>query len=294
MKGGKASKNILFSILTLYVVSLLFPLCWALMTSLKSYEEYSILENVIGLPGFKSIGDMLSNYKEAWIQGYASAAVDGKMLYFGIPQQFMNSLLYSLGCMVTATMMPCLTAYVTARYNYKFSKVVYNIVLVAMILPIVGALPSEIQLTQKLGIFDTFWGLWIQKANFLGPYFLIFYAQFKMIPFAYTEVARIDGASEFATMTRVILPLAKNTIGTVGILNFVTFWNDYQVPMVFLPSHPVLAYGMYQFSQRVGQVVSSVPMKISYMVVVALPILILFLFMHKRLMGNISIGGLKG
>lgn len=287
-------KFLLFVVLLSYTLSLLAPVFWAMLTSLKSYEEYSVLENVVGLPAVKDFSDIFANYKEAWQQGYANAAVNGKMLYFTIPEQFLNSILYSAGCMATATLTPCLTAYVCARYDYKFSKVVYSIVIIAMVIPIVGSLPSELEVVRTLGIYDTFWGLWIQKANFLGTYFLVFYAQFKMIPQAYTEAARIDGASDFATMARVILPLAKGTIGTVGLLKFVEFWNDYQVPMVFLPSHPVLAYGMYQFSQRVGQVVSSVPMRISYMVVVILPILVFFLIMHKKLMGNISVGGIKG
>lgn len=287
-------KFLLFLVLLLYTLSLMAPVLWAMMTSLKSYEEYSILENVIGLPTIQSVSDIFTNFKEAWVQGYASTAVGGEMLYFTIPQQLINSLLYSLGCMATAALTPCLTAYVCARYNYKFSKVVYSIVIIAMVIPIVGSMPSELEMVRALGIYDTFWGLWIQKANFLGMYFLVFYAQFKMIPQAYTEAARIDGASEMATMVRVILPLAKGTISTVGILKFVEFWNDYQVPMVFMPSHPVLGYGMYQFSQRVGQVVSSVPMRISYMIVVTLPILIVFLALHKKLMGNISVGGIKG
>ena len=285
---------VLFSALMVYVAILFLPFCWALMTSVKSYEEYSIFENIIGFPQSFTFASVLENFKTAWEQGYAYATVDGEMRYFTIIQQFMHSLLYAGGCTVTATLVPCVTAYVTARYKYKFSKVVYSIVIIAMILPVVGALPSEIALTKALGTYDTFWGLWLQKANFLGTYFLIFYVQFKMIPAEYTEAARIDGASEFYIMTRVIMPLAKSSISTVALMNFVTFWNDYQVPMVFLPSRPVLALGMFQFSFRVGQVVSSVPMKIAYMIVVVIPILILFLFTHKRLMGNISVGGLKG
>ena len=274
---------VLFAALMLFAATLFLPFGWALITSVKSYEEYSIFENIIGLPQSLSLTSIFENIKTAWEQGYAYATIDGEMRYFTIVQQFLHSLLYAGGCMITATLVPCVTAYVTARYKYRFSKVVYNIVIFAMIL-----------LTKALGTFDTFWGVWLQKANFLGTYFLIFFAQFKMIPAEYTEAARIDGASEFYTMTRVIMPLAKSSIATVALMNFVTFWNDYQVPMVFLPSRPVLALGMFQFSFRVGQVVSSVPMKIAYMIVVTIPILLLFLVSHKRLMGNISVGGLKG
>lgn len=287
-------KILLFVVLLLYACSLLVPALWALLTSLKSYEEYSILENVTGLPRIKSFADIVANYKEAWQQGYAYASVNGQMLYFTIPEQIVNSLLYALGCMITATMTPCLTAYVCARYPYKFSKVIHNIVIFAMVIPIVGSLPSELEMVRTLGIYDTFWGLWIQKANFIGTYFFVFYAQFKMIPETYAEAARMDGASEFATMVRIILPMAKGTIGTVALLKFVEFWNDYQIPMVFLPSRPTLGYGMYLFSQRIGQVISSVPMRISYMIVVITPILLLFILLHKKLMGNISVGGIKG
>lgn len=287
-------KWLLLLVLLVYTFSLLAPILWAAMTSLKSYDEYSILGNVTGLPSVKSFADIIANYMEAWKQGYAYASVDGQMLYFSIPSQLFNSLLYALGCAVTSTLTPCIVAYVCARYPYKFSKIINNIVIFALVIPIVGSMPSELEMVRTLGIYDTFWGLWIQRAHFIGTYYFVFYAQFKMVPNAYTEAARIDGASEFRTMSSVIMPMAKGTIGTVCLLKFVEFWNDYQGPMVFMPSHPTLGYGMYQFSQRVGQVVSSVPMRISYMIVVIIPILILFIAMHKKLMGNISVGGIKG
>lgn len=286
-------KIVLLLLLVIYVFSLLAPIFWALLTSLKSYEEYAILENVTGFPKIRGFADIIANYKEAWQQGYAYATVDGKMLFFTIPDQILNSLIYGLGGMVAATLTPCVTAYVCARYPYKFGNVIYTIVIFAMVLPIVGSLPSELELVRTLGIYDTFWGTWIQKANFLGTYFLVFHAQFKMISNTYTEAARIDGASEFFIMLRVIMPMAKGTIGTIGLLKFVEFWNDYQTPMVFLPSHPTLSYGMYQFSQRIGQVISSVPMRVSYMVVVVIPILILFIALHDKMIGNISMGGIK-
>lgn len=292
--GFGALKGLLLIVLLVYTFSLMVPVLWALLTSLKSYEEYTILENITGLPAVKSLADIIENYKEAWQQGYAHASVDGQMLYFSIPSQMLNSLLYAGGCTLTATVTPCIVAYVCARYPYKFSKALYTLVIFAMVIPIIGSLPSELETVRTLGIYDTFWGLWIQKAHFIGTYFLVFHAQFKIVPNAYTEAARIDGASEFRIMLHVIMPMAKGTIGTVALLKFVEFWNDYQAPMVFLPSHPTLGYGMYQFSQRVGQVVSSIPMRISYMIVVIIPILTLFIVLHKKLMGNISVGGIKG
>ena len=289
-KAGSVLKWVLFVFLIIYAVTLFLPILWSLMTCVKSNIDYSILENKLGFP--KSFA--LSNFAVAWEYGYAEAIIDGELMYFSIPVQFMNSILYAGGCMITATLTPCIAAYAVARYKYKFGKVVYSIVIVTMILPIVGALPSEIQMTRALGIFDTFWGLWILKANFLGIYFLVFFAQFKMLPYDYTEAGKIDGASNFRIMISIILPLAKGTIFTVMLLTFVQFWNDYQIPMVYIPSHPVAAYGMYQFNQRLSQQIANVPTKISYMIIVTIPILAVFIAFHKRLMTNLTVGGIKG
>lgn len=290
-KGVAKSKGILkwvlLALLIVYVTTLALPLVWALMTCFKTGSDYGYYENVIGFPSSFTFG----NFATAWVNGNAGADINGMLLYFTIPQQFLNSLLYACGCMVTATFIPCITAYAVARYKYKFGRVVYTIVIVAMILPIVGSLPSEIQMTRALGLFDTFWGLWILKANFLGIYFLVFYAQFKMLPYDYTEAAKIDGASNPRIMFSIILPLAKGTIFTVMLLTFVQFWNDYQIPMVYLPSHPVVAYGMYQFTLKPY---SEVPVQVAYMLIVAAPILAVFIAFHKRLMTNLTVGGIKG
>ena len=111
-----------------------------------------------------------------------------------------------------------------------------------------------------------------------------------MLPHDYTEAAKIDGASNPRIMFSVILPLAKGTIFTVMLLTFVQFWNDYQIPMMYIPSYPVIAYGMYSFTQKPY---SEVPVQVAYMLIVALPIIIVFVAFHKRLMTNLTVGGIK-
>ena len=181
-----------------------------------------------------------------------------------------------------------------ARYRYKFLNIYYMIVIVTMSLPIIGALPSEIMVAKMLGLYDTFWGQWIMKAHFLGIYFLVFHAQFKMIPYEYTEAAKIDGASNFRTMTMIIMPLAWSTISTVLLLSFVGFWNDYQAPMLYLPSYPVAAYGIFLFQDSQEQLLSYTPTKLAGITLLAIPIVIVFLVFQNKLMTNLSIGGLKG
>ena len=299
MKKVKFSKPyilkwLILLLLIVYAFFLLFPLLWALLTSVKSYEEYAIFENVIGVPTGDIFATLAENYKQAWELGYIIVSQKGELLAYDILSQFFHSLMYAGVGAIFSTLSPCFVSYVVARYPYKFLKVIYGIVVVTMVIPVIGNSASYIQVWSALGIHNTWVGIFFMKSGWLGMYFLVFYAQFKMISKEYTEAARIDGASEFSLMMRVIMPLAKGTIATIYILLFVASWNDYQGPMLYLPSRPTLALGMYEFIQRAGPVSASVPMRISYMSVVILPVVVVFLFAHDKIMGNLTIGGIKG
>ena len=283
---------ILFILLLLYSLSLLLPILWTLITSFKSPMEYDFDMNKTGWPENFTFENYVAAYRNFYVTVYHEDT--GEYSYFYIYQLFGNSLLYSFLCALAATLTPCIVAYAVARFNFKFSKVIYSIVIITMALPIVGSLPSEIQMAKNLGIFDTFIGLFIMKANFLGIYFLVFYAQFKAIPMAYSEAAKIDGASPFRIMVQVILPLCLGTIGTVFLLCFIAYWNDYQIPMVYLPSHPVAAYGMYEFQNVKTSEIANTPSRLAGIFIMAAPIVVVFALLNKRLMVNLSVGGIKG
>ena len=152
-----------------------------------------------------------------------------------------------------------------------------------MILPIVGSLPAELQMAKNTGLYDSIWGLWIMKANFLGMYFLVFYDGFKGLSMTYTEAAKIDGVSA-----------VKNIFFTVMLVNFIGFWNDYQVPLLYMPSYPTVAYGMYNMANTRENNLSSVPMRMTGAMLMFIPIFTLFLIFQKRLLGNLTVGGIKG
>lgn len=275
----------LLAFLIIYVVLLVAPLIWAFITSFKAQSDYRL--NVLGLP-------------EKWVWNYSYVIKNGVLLigttgkYATVPQMFGYTFLYALGCAFTNTLVPCITAYLCARFRYKFSKVVYNVVVVVMILPIVGSLPAEVQMARTLGFYDHIWGLWLMKANFLGMYFLVFHAAFRGIPMTYTEAAKIDGANNMAIMTKVILPLAKNTFATVMLINFITFWNDYQTPMIYMPTYPTIAQGVFVMAQSSMNGLATVPMRMTGTMIMLIPILIVFLVFQRRLLGNLTVGGIKG
>lgn len=283
---------IVFIVLALYTLSLIIPSLWTLLTSVKDPSLYKkgTLKVILGIPTKFSF----KNFSNAYNQFYIERMIGENLYRFEMGDMFLNSLIYSAGCALAGTLTPCITAYLVARYRYRFGSFLYALVIVVMALPVVGSLPSEIQVTKALHLYDSFIGLFIMKANFLGVYFLVFHAQFKSIPYDYTEAAKMDGASNFRVMVQIIMPLAIGTISTVFLMLFIQYWNDYQIPMIYLDSKPVIAYGLFEYSRSTNGKVSNTPTKLAGIVMTALPILVFFAIFSKKLMVNVSVGGIKG
>lgn len=273
--------------LFLYCLTIIVLLLWGLMTSFKDvYEDFRI--NVIGLPSKWTF----DNFKTVYQEFYITIKNGDELVTF--PTLFLYGFLYSIGCAFFATLIPCITSYVCAKFDFKLSKIIYLIVIVAMILPIVGSLPAEIAMAKRFGLYNQIWGTWILKANFLGLYFIVFYNYFKALPNAYTEAAKIDGAGNLRILLQLVLPMARPIFMTVLLINFITFWNDYQVPLVYLPDYPTIAVGMYNMSFLTKGSISSVPCRCAAAALMLVPVLVIFLAFHKKLLGNLTMGGIKG
>lgn len=283
----------LFVVLTLYVLFMLVMFTWVLLTASKGYYgDYSSFEpdlypdNLIGLPKefmfFKNISEINNGFSDGTLLSMAG-----------------NTILYSVGCALFKVVVTCVVAYLCARYDKWFSRLVYSIVIVTMIIPVVGNQAAEIQMAKDLRLYNHIWGMWLMRSNFLGMYYLVFYSVFKSMPKGYYEAAKIDGANDWNIMTKVALPLVKYTFLSIFLIIFIEYWNDYLVPNLYLPEYKTLSLALYQQSQ--GQelkgsmtYLQQVPYVMATVVLVTVPVIILFCVFSKRLMGNLSVGGLKG
>ena len=288
-------------VLTAYSLLLIILLFWGLITALK-HNQFDYRKNPYQFPNAFSWGRKGKDGLALWAniktlvfdKPIAAEMPDGSQQEVALWSLYTNGLLYALGCAFAQTAVACVTAYFCARYKYKFSKIMYGTVLVVMIIPIVGSLPSEIQMAKTLGLYNQMWGLWIMKANFLGMYFLVFYEYFKSLPDSYTEAAKIDGAGNVSVLLRIGLPLAKNLFLTVLLINFITYWNDYQTPLVYLRRYPTIAYAVFQWTTGGAGGLASVPVQMTATALLMVPILVLFIACNQRLLGNLTIGGIKG
>ena len=275
-----------FFVLAFYSLSLILPFGWALLTSLKSNFDYLI--DPLGFP--KNIVD---NYTVMFDYFFVPVRKGIEIKQVGIFPMVLNSLWYAVGCAFVSMIVSFLAGYIVSRFNFRFLKIVYSVIIISMIIPTVGTLPSEIRIASLLGLYDTPYGMLFMKAYVTGIYFLVFYAACKVIPKDYSEAAYIDGASNFSVMIRIIMPMVSGTLSAVFLLNFISFWNDYQTPLIYMPSYPTFAYGLYYYINGSYELsTSTVPMRLAGCMLMAIPLFILFIIFQKRIMVNVS-GGLK-
>lgn len=284
-----------FIILFAYAISLILPMVWSFVVSFQTPETYLIeLKDQFSFYSFSQLFNM-QNYVE--VLSYFEIQVMAGV-YVDIGGLILNSIMYSVGSALFQTLACCLMAYIVARFNFISSKIIYTVVLIVMVLPIVGALPSQVQVLDFLGLYDTMTGLIILSSNFYGIHFLILHASFKTIPKDFNEAAMIDGAGQWRIMLTIMIPLVKNALLTIFLLKFIAFWNDYQTPLLFAKSYPTLAYGLHWIQNGSGNHtdinLNTDPHKLAAAMLIFIPILVLFMFTHKRLMGNIAAGGIKG
>ena len=282
---------IIFFILFLYTVSMLLPLLWGFSTALKSQTEF--LENVVWFPKGYFWTWKWKNFIDVTDGFFCQITTEEGRFYVRFPAMFINTMLYAVGSAFIQTIVPCIVGYMTAKFDYKFSRFINTLVIVLMVLPIVGSAPSELQILQKLNLYDTMIGNYIQKFNFLGMYYLIFYAAFKALPNDFMEAAYVDGASEFRVMLQIAVPMMATIMGTVFLIKFIEFWNDYQTPLLYLPSHATLARGLFNLSQLKQGDFATVPFRTAGCMLFAVPVFVLFVIFKEKLMGNISMGGVK-
>ena len=280
--------------------------------SLKHFLDVEVNSNIFGLPNMKYwaidrkyTNNIFGNYLFAFEnikidqdKSYIIGLFNKERVNVPIKGDIVTSTLYTIlyagGGAFVATFMPMFMGYLCAMYSNKVSGFLYALVLFVIATPIVGAQPATINLMRSLRLYNTFYGEFIRRSTFTNMYFLIFFAYFKGLSSGFSEAAEIDGASQLSVMFRIYVPLAASIFFTVYLILFVSFWNDFTTPMLFLPSKPTLSYAIYYTTTvNSGSDFNHAPRRMAALMVFAVPIIIIFTVFNKRLMTNLTMGGMK-
>lgn len=282
--------NILCCIfLMVYSISLLYMYFWGFITSLKT--NFDFRHNLFGLPKGKFWEWEWNNYVVAFSE--IKVGVDTEYVY--LSGLLINSFFYAVLGAFVGVYCTWSVSYVIAKFKYKFSGILYRVVMIFMIIPIVGGLPSSLRIYRDiLGLYDNWWHVLFKSLGIGGSSLMLFYAYFLGVGDVYAEAAKIDGASNLTIMLKIMFPLTSQMFFILFINAFIPRWNDYMTCVIWLPSIPTLAFAIYKFKDATDNVANWPPMQITACVMLMMPLLILFISFKKYLMGNIRIGGVKG
>ena len=279
------------AVLILYAVILIGLLYWGFMTSLKDNQtDFRI--NVMGLPKKWK----WSNYQFI-MDNFNYVITDrktGSYVRIGMLEMARNSIFYSVGCTLATVFSMYIMAYAVGRFPYKLSSIIFVTNIITMIIPIVGTGGSGIQIVRWLNFYDNFFGIFFMSAGFRGMYFIMFVNIFRTLPEGYVEAAKLDGAGNWKIFIEIITPLTKNILFTILVLNFIGYWNAYTTALLYLPSYPTIALAVWKMSTTNINSLATTPMRMCGAMILFVPTFLIFLSMHKKFLGNLQVGGLKG
>jgi len=263
-----------------WLVALVFllPFYFLVTTALKSDREV-ITSSTLAPPSAPDFGNFA---KVLTATGNAN-----------VIQGLLNSVIITAGSIFLMVLLGSLTGYVIARSTRRWSRGVYYLFLVAIILPTqLGTVPLYIG-ARSIGLTGSVWGMILLYSGMLLPLAIFLYAGFfRGLGTEYEEAATIDGASRTQIFFQVVLPLMSPATGTVAILAGLIVWNDFFTSLIFLGGsvNQILPVAMYYY---IGSLVSAWNQIFAIVIVSMIPILAFYLFAQKRFIQGFA-GGLKG
>lgn len=283
------SHALIYAILTALAVSIILPVAWVFMASIKQNSEF--YQNPWALPQ----GVYLQNFADAWTK----ARMGDYML---------NSVLVTALALVLLLVIALPAAYVLSRFRFRCRGLVHtafmgglfinvNYIVVPIFLMLVD---GDKWLNKMFGsgfLLNNLVVLAVVYAATALPFTIYMLSgYFAPLPHDFEEAAYLDGAGYFKTMTRIIFPMAKPSIVTIILFNFLSFWNEYIISMTLLSAPNgarTLPVGLMNLTQA-QQSAAQYGQLYAGLVLVMLPTLILYICVQRNLTQGMTVGGLKG
>ena len=271
-------RNIItYTLLGIWALIVLFPFYWMLLTSVKSYGSY----NAEYVPKFFTLSPTLQNYADVFTQVPLAR-------YFG------NTLIFALITTAAMLVVIVLAAFAFARLDFKGRNPLFSLFLSLMMIPNELVIITNFVTITNLGLRNTFTGLILPSITSVF-YIYLLKENFEQIPEELYKAAKVDGTSDFKYLMKVMIPICQPTIVTIAILKIIECWNSYVWPRLitdnekyFLVSNGIQAIRENGFGRE------NIPAMMAAVVVISVPLIILFLIFHKKIMAGVSRGGTKG
>lgn len=264
-------------------ISIIVPIVWVFLASLKSQLEL-VSGNPFDLP--KQI--LWSNFADAFVKARMG-------------DYLLNTIIVTALSLVILLVVALPASYVLARFDFAGKKFFNGLFMAGLfvnvnyiVLPIFLMLfNADIKLGFDFFLNSKFWLSVVYAATALPFTIYLLTGYFKTLPKAYEEAACIDGCGYFKTMTKIMIPMARPSIITVILFQFLAFWNEYIIAFTFMDKeNATLAVGVkYLMADAKSQ--ANFGVMYAGLVIVMIPTLILYICVQKKITQGMSIGGMK-
>lgn len=273
----KGANVMIYGLLTVWALVVLFPFYWMILTSLKSYSAY----NSEYIPKLFTLSPTLQNYVDAFttvpLAGY-----------------FVNTVIFTVATTAIMLVVTILAAFAFARLDFRGKDIAFTIFLSLMMIPNELVIITNYVTITNLDMRNTFMGLILPSVTSVF-YIYLLKENFAQIPDELYRAAKVDGTSDFRYLRKVMIPICRPTIITITILKVIECWNSYVWPRLITDEEAyfLVSNGIQEIREN-GFGRENIPAMMAAVVVISIPLIVLFLIFHKKIMEGVSRGGTKG
>ncbi|MBQ5837972.1 MAG: carbohydrate ABC transporter permease [Clostridia bacterium] len=270
-------KTVVYFLLAVWALVVLFPFYWMVLTSFKSYGEYSSE----WIPKFYSANPTLENYNTA----FSAVPLSG---YFG------NTLIFTLATTAIMLFVTVLAAFAFSRLEFKGKNLVFTIFLALMMIPSELVVITNFVTVTEMDLRNSFTGLILPSVTSVF-YIYLLKENFAQVPNELYYAAKADGTSDFKYLWKVMIPICRPTIVTVTILKVIECWNSFVWPRLVTDdrAYYLVSNGIQEIREN-GFGRENIPAMMAAVCVISLPLIVLFLIFRNKIMAGVSRGGIKG
>ena len=275
--GSGLRRGAVWALLVFWALMVLFPFYWMLLTSVKSYGGY----NAEYVPKLYTLSPTLQNYADAF------QAVP-------LARYFLNTILFTVITTAIMLVVTVLAAFAFARLNFRGKDLAFTLFLSLMMIPNELVVITNYVTVTNAELRNTFLGLILPSVTSVF-YIYLLKENFSQIPDELYYAAKVDGTSDLKYLWKVMIPICQPTIVTMTILKVIECWNSYVWPRLVTtdPNHFLVSVGIQEIREN-GFGRENIPAMMAAVVVISLPLIILFLIFHKKIMAGVARGGTKG
>ena len=273
-KGSWLGRVVDYILLAAGAFLMVFPFIWMVLSAFKTPSEIASRPPVI-FPASLSFDNFVYAFKTAPFLRY-----------------FVNSVIVTVSIVILTVVTTILAAFAFSKLRFPGRKIMFSSVVVLMMVPFELLVVTLYTIITKLGLIDNILALIIPFTSSIF-YTYILKNFFDSIPDALYQSAKTDGASDWFFLWRVLVPIAKPSLVSIVLLDAISCWNSFLWPLLVTntSSNRTLPLGLYAFMSEGGIHYEKL---MAAATVVVLPMIILFLFLRKKIVSGVASGGVKG